>query len=86
MPAATTEWIRVGELIGVHVIARGTKPGTRSRTGPYELYDHGRYFAVTGHHIAGTPTTVEERTAEIAALYARRQQEATGAALYSKPQ
>ena len=56
---------------GVHAIARGAKPGTRSRTGPYELYDHGRYFTVTGQHIAGTPTTVEERTAEVAALYAR---------------
>ncbi len=56
---------------GVHAIARGTKPGARSRTGPYELYDHGRYFTVTGQHVDGTPTTVEERTAEIAALYAQ---------------
>jgi putative DNA primase/helicase len=56
---------------GVHAIARGTKPGTECRTGPYELYDHGRYFTVTGHHLAGTPPTVEERTPQIAALYAR---------------
>jgi putative DNA primase/helicase len=56
---------------GVHAIARGTKPGTRCRTGNYELYDHGRYFTVTGHRHADRPTTVEERTAQIAALYAR---------------
>ena len=56
---------------GVHAIAKGAKPGTRSRTGPYELYDRGRYFTVTGHHLDGTPATVEERTAEIATLYAR---------------
>ena len=57
--------------LGVHSIMLGTKPGTRCRTGPYELYDHGRYFTVTGHHIIGMPTAVEERTTEIAALYAR---------------
>jgi hypothetical protein len=56
---------------GVHCIARGTKPGGKCRVGPYELYSQGRYFTVTGHHLSGTPTTVEERTAEIAALYAR---------------
>jgi hypothetical protein len=56
---------------GVHVIFRGTKPGTKCRVGPYELYDSGRYFTVSGHHIEGTPTTVENRTAEVAALYAR---------------
>src|SRR4026209_123029 len=50
---------------------RGTKPDGRCRVGPYELYDHGRYFTVTGQDIPGTPTTVEERTAEIAALHAR---------------
>lgn len=56
---------------GVHAIAKGTKSGTRSRTGPYELYDRGRYFTVTGQHVDGTPPTVEERTAELATLYAR---------------
>lgn len=55
---------------GAHAIAWGTKPGTRCRTGQFELYGDGRYFTVTGHHIDGFPTTVEERTPEIAALYA----------------
>ena len=65
---------------GVHAIARGAKPGTRSRTGDYELYENGRYFTVTGHHVAGTPTTVEERTAEVATLYARLFPNGSGAA------
>lgn len=65
---------------GIHAIAKGTKPGTRSRTGPFELYDRGRYFTVTGHHVPGTPTTVEERTAEIAALYAQLFPSGNGAA------
>jgi putative DNA primase/helicase len=56
---------------GVHCICRGTKPGPKCRTGDHELYDHGRYLTVTGHHVTGTPTTVEERTPEIATLYAR---------------
>ena len=56
---------------GVHVIAQGTKPGTKCRTGPYELYDHDRFFAMTGHHVAGSPMTVEERSVELATLYAQ---------------
>ena len=56
---------------GAHAIARGRKPGTRSRVGAFELYDSDRYFTVTGHHVKGFPTTVEERTAEIASLYNR---------------
>ncbi|MES2360017.1 MAG: AAA family ATPase [Gemmatimonadota bacterium] len=55
----------------MHAIARGFKPGPRSRIGPLELYDSGRYFTVTGRHIAGTPLTVEVRTSEIAILYAK---------------
>ena len=60
---------------GVHCLCRGVKPGPRCTVGKrptkYELYDHGRYFTVTGHHVGGTPTTVEERTPEIATLYSR---------------
>jgi putative DNA primase/helicase len=56
---------------GIHSICRGEKPGTACRTGHLELYDRDRYFTVTGHHVPGTPATVEERTTEIAALYAQ---------------
>jgi hypothetical protein len=53
----------------VHALARGFKPGPRARIGPLELYDSGRYFTVTGHHVAGSPLTVELRTEQIKVLY-----------------
>ena len=33
------------------------------------MYDHARYFTVTGHHIAGTPDTINERQDKLATLY-----------------
>ena len=37
-----------------------------------EIYDRKRYFTVTGHHLSGTPTTVEPRETELRDLYARQ--------------
>ncbi|MCK9327205.1 MAG: phage/plasmid primase, P4 family [Bacteroidales bacterium] len=47
---------------GAHVITYGTKPGDRCRAagGAWEMYDHARYFTVTGNHIPGTPDEVHE--------------------------
>ncbi|NLX48842.1 MAG: hypothetical protein GXY82_02990 [Methanospirillum sp.] len=45
---------------GLHVIVKGRKPGKKCRHGPYELYDAGRFFVMTGKHIAGTPDDVVE--------------------------
>jgi hypothetical protein len=58
---------------GVKIFLRGTLPAgsTRRRKGAIEMYDSERYFTVTGEHLAGMPTTLEERTAEFAALYVR---------------
>jgi putative DNA primase/helicase len=36
---------------GIHIIVKGTKPGTKNRKGPYEMYDRGRYFTMTGDAI-----------------------------------
>jgi hypothetical protein len=56
---------------GVHVIVRAELNGyPRNRRGPIEVYDHGRYFVVTGQHVRGTPTTIEERQAELDAVLA----------------
>lgn len=38
-----------------------------------EIYDRLRYFTVTGHHLANTPTTVESREPQLRDLYARQQ-------------
>jgi primase-polymerase (primpol)-like protein len=56
---------------GVKTIVRGTLPPGRRRTGQVEMYDSGRFFATTGHHLAGTPCSVEERTAALHALHRR---------------
>ncbi len=55
---------------GVHVLIRGKKPGTRSRTGNVEIYDHARYFCMTGRRVAGTPEGINARTSELKAVYA----------------
>ncbi|MEJ7567779.1 MAG: hypothetical protein WKF41_05895 [Gaiellaceae bacterium] len=51
---------------GVHVIVRANLNGYgRNRRGPFEVYEHGRYFVVTGNHLRGTPTTIEPRQAKL---------------------
>lgn len=47
---------------GVKIITQGSKPGPRCKTqfedGDVEIYDHDRFFTVTGRHLPGTPTAV----------------------------
>src|SRR5262249_49315725 len=40
-------------------------------TGEVEVYDRGRYFAVTGQRVEGTPTTVNERPEALRRLLAK---------------
>jgi hypothetical protein len=56
---------------GIHILAKGTLPPRGRRKGPVEIYSDGRYFTVTGCHLDGTPTTVEERQAALAELHAQ---------------
>ncbi len=56
---------------GVRIITRGQLPPGRRRQGDIEIYESGRYLTITGRHLAGTPSTIEERTAELAPLHAR---------------
>lgn len=57
---------------GVHVIVRASLNGYgRNRRGPFEVYEHGRYFVVTGNHVRGTPATIEERQAQLDEILAR---------------
>ena len=62
---------------GVHVIARGEVPEGR-KWADVEVYGSGRYFTVTGDHLPGTPTTVEHRGTEVAALLERLRQRDVG--------
>jgi putative DNA primase/helicase len=67
---------------GLHIWVYGNIP---KNIGPHEsdgddrleMYDCKRYFTVTGNHLPGTPTTIEDRQEELLALHseivARRQ-------------
>jgi hypothetical protein len=54
---------------GLHVWVRATLPPGQRRRDRVEMYDRGRFFAVTGQHVAGTPATIEPRQEELAALH-----------------
>ena len=55
---------------GLHVLVRATLPDHAGRKqGAVEIYDAGRYFAVTGQRLAELPATIEERQAQVEALY-----------------
>lgn len=54
---------------GYHVIVYGDVPDGGNRAGDVELYDSDRYFTVTGDHVPGTPTTIEDRAAELRTVH-----------------
>jgi hypothetical protein len=54
---------------GVKIWLRGALPKGRRRIDNIEMYDSGRYFTLTGHHLEGTPTTVEKRQEELEEVY-----------------
>ena len=57
---------------GVHIIIKAELPsGGRRRNGHFECYSEGRYFTVTGDHLAGTPTTIEPRQEQLDAAFRR---------------
>jgi primase-polymerase (primpol)-like protein len=55
---------------GVRILAHGRKPAGRCVKGSFEIYGTGRYLTITGHHLPSTPTGVEERPEQIAAVWA----------------
>lgn len=55
---------------GLHIICRGNIPGGL-KYGKFEFYQDGRYFTMTGHHWAGAPTPIADRTEELQAIHAR---------------
>ncbi|ELZ75379.1 hypothetical protein C456_06912 [Haloferax volcanii DSM 14919] len=54
---------------GYHIIVRGSLPPGGNRTGNLELYEHARFFTMTGDHVDETPTTVADRTDELTAIH-----------------
>ncbi len=52
---------------GIHVICQGALPPGRRRKGSVEMYDHARYFVMTGQPLGAM--RVMDRTSELAALH-----------------
>lgn len=55
---------------GVHVIVNGRLEGDGKKKPHIEVYDDARFFAVTGHHVSGTPTTVNARESALRQTHA----------------
>ena len=61
--------------LGLKIWARGSLPanlpGAAVGDGQIEMYDHARYFAVTGRAFRGAPLQVEDHGSDLLALYDR---------------
>jgi primase-polymerase (primpol)-like protein len=55
---------------GLHILSYGQLPGKGIHTA-VEIYGQQRFTTITTHHFPGTPTTIEHRTDQVAALYHR---------------
>lgn len=53
---------------GVHTIVRGSLP-TGVKRPEIEMYSRARFFTMTGNHLPGSPTTIEDRQEQITTLY-----------------
>lgn len=56
---------------GVHIYVKAQLASRGRRKGNIEFYNQGRYFTVTGQHLADTPLEVHERQEQIDQLYER---------------
>ena len=50
---------------GLHIICRSDMTGDGRKVGRIEIYPRGRYFTVTGAHVAGTPETLSFVPADV---------------------
>lgn len=67
-----TEITPSGESMRIWVKARLTRPGNKRALGDgvdIEIYDHGRYFTVTGRSGRTTPAEIHDRQTELDALH-----------------
>jgi putative DNA primase/helicase len=56
---------------GIRILVRGILPPSGRKRGTVEVYETERFLTLTGHHLTGTPTTIELRQAELDAFHAR---------------
>ena len=50
---------------GIHVLIKAELQGRGRRSGKLEVYDSGRYFTMTGNHVAGMQHDICDRQAEL---------------------
>jgi putative DNA primase/helicase len=55
---------------GLRLFMRGKLPEGGRKSGDVEMYDTARYLTITGHHLEGTPLTIESRQSALEALHA----------------
>ena len=60
-----------GLKIWAHGSLPANLPGVRVGDGAIELYDHARYFAVTGRAFRGAPLQIEDHASDLLMLYER---------------
>jgi putative DNA primase/helicase len=70
---------------GIHILVKGELPPGRNRKGRIEMYDRGRYFTVTGRHLAGTPRSIESRQEQLTSLARRVFGEPEGSNGHKRP-
>jgi putative DNA primase/helicase len=68
---AVPTYYEASPYTGVHGLVYVDTPIKNLHTDTVEIYGHDRFTTITTDHIAGTPTTIENRTEEVAALYRR---------------
>jgi len=56
---------------GYHVILKGELPEGRNRRGGIEMYDHGRFFTVTGDRVDNTPYHARENQRQLEVVHAK---------------
>lgn len=54
---------------GIRIFARGTLPPGDRKIGDFENYDDKKFLTVTGDHLTGTPTKIEDRQPQIDILH-----------------
>ena len=57
---------------GFHCYVKATKPAnTKNRVPGVEIYSSGRYFVVTGAHVAGSPLTINDRQEQLESVMSK---------------
>ena len=54
---------------GLRIFIRAKLPPKDRKIGNFECYESGRYLTVTGHHVEGTPLSVEQRQLEMTQVH-----------------